>query len=283
MSRVKIVTDSAAYFEPDDLKGLEVEIVPVGVRFGDELFRDGLDLGTEEFFERMERSSVPPATVPPSVEVFQEIYSRLRKTTDQILSLHVSGRLSQTCNNATLAAESMLGRCRVAVVDSLSTSLGLGILVTEAAKRAAAGADLDEIVRVVRGVIPHLYIVFFVETMEYLERGGRIGKAQAILGSMLNIKPFLFVEDGEVIPLEKVRTRTKALDKLFEFAAEFSSIERLAIVQRDPRPNEETEALMERLRQAFPGMNVPIISYGSVLACHIGPDAMGIIVYEGVD
>jgi DegV family protein with EDD domain len=283
MARVKIVTDSAAYFEPDDLKELGVEVVPIGVRFGDEMYSDGIDLAGEEFFQRLERSSTPPVTIPPPVETFQELYSRLRKTTDQILSLHVSGRLSRTCHNATLAAENMLGRCQISVVDSLSTSLGLGILVAGAAKLAAAGATLDEIVRVIRGMIPHLYIVFFVETMDYLERGGRIGKAQAILGSMLNIKPFLFVEDGEVIPLEKVRTRAKALDKLFEFAAEFANIERMAIIQRSPLPNEETDALTERLRLIFPGMSVPIIRYGPTLACHVGPDAMGIIVYEGMD
>jgi DegV family protein with EDD domain len=283
MAKVKIVTDSAAHFEPDDLKGLDVEIVPIGVRFGDELYRDGIDLTTEEFFRRLERSSVPPVTTSPPVETFQEVYSRLSKTTDQILSLHVSSRLSQTYNHATLAAESLLGRCQISVVDSLSTSLSLSILVVEAAKLAAAGTSLDEIVRVIRGMIPHLYIVFFVETMDYLERNGRIGKAQAILGSMLSIKPFLFIEDGEVIPLEKVRTRAKALDKLFEFAAEFSNIRRMAIIQRSPRPNEETNALTERLLQTFPGMTVPIIQYGPVLACHVGPDAMGIVVHEGMD
>jgi DegV family protein with EDD domain len=283
MARVKIVTDSAAHFEPGDLKDLEIEVVPIGVRFGDALYRDGLDLTGEEFFRLMERSSVPPVTTPPPVETFLEVYSRLRKTTDQILSFHVSSRLSQTYQNATLAAEILLGRCRIFVVDSLSTSLGLGILVVEAAKLAADGAALDEIVRIIRGMIPHLYIVFFVETMDYLERGGRIGKAQAILGSMLNIKPFLFVEDGEIIPLEKVRTRAKALDKLFEFAAEFARIERLAIIQRDPHPNEETAALTERLRTVFPNMTIPVIQYGPVLACHVGPDAMGIIVYEGLE
>jgi DegV family protein with EDD domain len=283
MARVKIVTDSAAYFEPGDLKGLDVEIVPIGVRFGDELYRDGIDLTREEFFRRLERSSAPPVTTPPSIETFQEVYTRLRKTTDQILSLHVSSRLSQTYDHATLAAESLLGRCQIFVVDSLSTSLSLGILVAESAKLAAAGSSLDEIVRMIRGVIPHLYIVFFVETMDYLERNGRIGKAQAILGSMLNIKPFLFVEDGEVIPLEKVRTRAKALDKLFEFAAEFSNIERMAIIQRDPRPNEETNTLTERLLLTFPGISVPIIQYDPVLACHVGPDAMGIVVYERLD
>jgi DegV family protein with EDD domain len=167
-------------------------------------------------------------------------------------------------------------------VDSLTTSLGLGILARAAAKAADQGRHLDEIVRLLRGMIPHIYIVFFVETLDYLERGGYIGRAQAMLGSMLGIKPLLIIEDGKIVPLEKVRTRLRAIDKLFEFVVEFSHIEQMAILQKSPVATEETLLLIERLEMVLPEMEFPIITYGPVLATHVGPNTMGVIVYEGM-
>ncbi len=228
----------------------------------------------------MEQGGAVPRISPPSVGTFERIYANLHARTDEVLSIHISGRLSQTLNHAERGAESLLGRCSIMVVDSLTTSLGLGILAKAAAKAAQDGADLDEIVRIVRGMIPHIYLVLYVDQMDYLERGNRVGRAQAILGTMLNVKPLLFVEDGEIIPLEKVRTHEKAIEKLFEFVAEFSELEQAAIVQRIPNPTEETNMLLERLEPIFPDMEFPIIQYGPVLASHIGPSAMGVVVYE---
>ena len=131
-------------------------------------------------------------------------------------------------------------------------------------------------------MIPHIYLVFYVETMDYLERNGRIGKAQAILGSMLNIKPILFMEDGDIIPLEKVRTSEKGIEKLFEFVAEFDNLEQTAIIQRSKQPNKDARNLQERLQQSFPELDFPIIQYGADLATRLGPDALGIVVYEGM-
>jgi DegV family protein with EDD domain len=280
MGKVAIVTDSTAFLEPGAAQELDITVVPLNVHIGDETLRDGIDITPESFFQRLEQGGPIPRTSPPSVQTFERLYANLHTRTDQILSIHISGRLSQTLNHAQRGAESLLGRCKIIVVDSLTTSLGLGILAKAAARAAQEGANLDEIVRLVRGMIPHIYIVFYVDEMDYLERGRRIGRAQAILGTMLNIKPLLFVEDGEIIPLEKVRTHEKAVEKLFEFVAEFSELEQAAIVQRDVTPTEETKMLLERLEQLFPGMEFPIIQYGPVLASHIGPSAMGVVVYE---
>jgi DegV family protein with EDD domain len=280
MEKVAIVTDSTAFLEPGAAQELDITVVPLNVHIGDEMLRDGIDITPEAFFQRLEQGGSIPRTSPPSVQTFERVYANLHTRTDQILSIHISGRLSQTLNHAQRGAESLLGRCKIVVVDSLTTSLGLGILAKAAAQAAQEGANLDEIVRLVRGMIPHIYIVFYVDEMDYLERGRRIGRAQAVLGTMLNIKPLLFVEDGEIIPLEKVRTHEKAVEKLFEFVAEFSELEQAAIVQRHPTPTEETKMLLERLEQLFPGMEFPIIQYGPVLASHIGPSAMGVIVYE---
>jgi DegV family protein with EDD domain len=281
MAKVAIVTDSTAYFEPGVAQQLDINVVPLNVHLGDEILRDGIDITPDEFFERLEQQSgLIPRTSPPPAWAFEQVYTNLHAHTDQILSIHISGQLSQTIHHARRGAESLLGRCNIMVVDSLTTSLGLGILAKAAAEAAQGGANLDEIVRLVRGMIPHIYVVFYVDQMDYLERGHRIGKAQAILGTMLSVKPLLFMEDGEIIPLEKVRTHEKAIEKLFEFVAEFSEVEQAAVVQRHAAPTPETKMLLERLAQLFPHIKFPIIQYGPVLASHIGPSAMGVIVYE---
>jgi DegV family protein with EDD domain len=151
--------------------------------------------------------------------------------------------------------------------------------VETAATAAAAGTRLDDIVRLVRGMVPHLYGVFFVETLDYLERSKRISKAQAILGTMLGIKPLLNIEDGEIIPLEKVHTRERAVEKLVEFVGEFSTIERMAIVQNNF--DAEAATLVKHMAENLPGRQFPMYTYGPSLAAHLGPSAIGVMVYEG--
>ena len=280
--KVAIVTDSTAYFEPGVAERLGIQVVPLVIQLGNEKFLDGLEIDSDELFRRLSYGAPLPASLPPEARVFEELYGRLHKQTDQILSIHISSHLSKTAQQARRGAETLLGRCAIEIIDSMTTSVGLGILVEAAARVANEGASLDDIVRLVRGMIPHIYLVFYVETMEYLERSGRIGKAQAILGSMLNIKPILFMEDGDIIPLEKVRTTEKAIEKLFEFVAEFDNLEQTAIIQRSKHPNKEARVLQERLAQSFPDLNFPIVQYGPDLATRVGPNALGIVVYEGM-
>jgi DegV family protein with EDD domain len=283
MPKVQVVTDSTAYFEPGVAERLGIHIVPLRVHLGDETFREGIDITPERFFRKQAESPVPPRTSPPPVEEFRAVYRELNKTTDEIFSIHVSSRLSRTCEVAAAAASDLMGRCEIAVVDSLTISLGLGILAKAAAEAANRRESLDSIVRLIRGMIPHIYVVFSVETLDYLERGGRIGRAQALLGTMLGIKPFLTIEDGEIIPMEKVQDRDKAIDKLFEFMAEFSHIEQMSIIQSTAKPTKETKLLIERLELVFPDLEFPILVYGPTLASHIGPDTLGVIVYEGMN
>jgi len=280
--KVAIVTDSTAYFEPGEAERLGIHVVPLTIRLGSDQFLEGFELDTDELFRRLNYSGGFPASYPPDPLVFEELYRELHKETDQIISIHTSGHLSKTVQRAQMGAESLLGRCSITVVDSMTTSIGLGILVKAAAKAAKDGASLDDIVRLVRGMIPHIYLIFYVESMEYLERGGRIGKAQAVLGTMLNIKPILFMEDGDIIPLEKVRTTEKALEKLFEFVAEFDNLEQTAIIQRNKQPHKEAKALQDRLEQSFPNLHFPVIQYGPDLATRVGSNALGIVVYEGI-
>ena len=280
MARVRVVTDSTAHFGPGVIEKLDVTVLPMRIQLGADIFADGPGLDNEMFFRQMARSSLPPRSVPPSVEVLEKVFRELNQTTDHILALFVSSSLSDAYVVARQAANRLLGRCEIAVIDSQTVSVGLGILVKAAAEAAAEGQPLDGIVRLIRGMIQRIYVVFFVETLDYLEREGRIRPAQALLGTMLGIKPFLTMDEGELIPMEKVCSRDKAVDKLFEFLSEFSDIEQIAILQSTPRPTQETKLLLERLGMILPGLKVPIVVYGPTLASHLGLGALGVIVFE---
>jgi DegV family protein with EDD domain len=281
MTSVRVVTDSTAHLEPKAIEKLNITVIPLQVHLGTQAFEDGPDLDREMFFQQMARSPVPPRSVSPPMEVIAATYERLSRSTGSILSLHVSSKLTNVCETAQQAANTLLGRCEITVVDSETISVGLGILVKAAAEAAAEGQSLDDITRLIRGMIPRIYVVFFVETLDFLEREGRIRPAQALLGTMLDIKPFLTMEEGELIPMEKVRSRDKAVDKLFEFVSEFSDIEQIIILQSAPHPTEDTRLLMERLDMTFPDIKVPLVVYGPTLASHLGVGALGVIVVEG--
>jgi DegV family protein with EDD domain len=280
MPKVKIITDSGAHLEPVLLEQYDITVLSQRLNFDQTTFREGVDITPLQFFKRMMEDPAKPTVSPPPVEEFRQAYERLQKSTDQILVLVSSSHLSATLRVAQEATYLFLGRCRIAVVDSQTTSLALGILVEAAARAAEAGRLLDDIVRLVRGMIPHIYVIFFAETLDYLERAGRIGPAQALLGTLLSIKPMLIIEDGEIIPQEKVRTTTRAVEKLFEFVAEFSRLDRLSILE-SPLKN-DAPLLLERLKLIMPERSVPVLPYSPSLACHLGPDAMGVVVYEGI-
>ncbi len=281
MSRVYIVTDSAATIEPAIAKQLDITIVPLTIRIGHEDYQDGTDLDHEELLLRMLHDRVRPSIVSPTAEQFQRVYSRLARRTDQIISLHSAASLCPAYREAQIAAREFLGRCDIVVINSETLSLGLGILVQEAAQLANQSVPLADILRQIRGTIQRIYIVLITDTLDYLEYNHFISPAQAILGTMLGIKPFLAIEEGKIIPMEKVRNRERAIDKLAEFANEFSTIERIVTLQSTPYPTEETKMLHERLRLIMPGREYPILLYGPLLASHIGPDGMGLMVYEG--
>jgi DegV family protein with EDD domain len=280
---VRIVTDSSAYLQPGVAEELGIVVLPFHVQIGARGYLDGIDLDEKMFNHLVYEQGKPSSTSPPTVQEFHRAYEQLNARTSQIISIHISGTLSETCNRAEEAAGLLLGRCQIEVIDSKSVSVGLGILVEAAARAAAQGKTMDQVVRLVRGMVPQIYVVFFSDTLHYLEEGGRIGHAQALLGTILGIKPFLTLEEGEVTPIEKVRTREEALEKLLEFVMEFDAIKKLAIVKGASEPDEETELIIERLNAAFPGIEIPVLSYGPVLASHIGMDTMGMIVYETYD
>lgn len=280
MEKVRIVTDSTAGLSPEIIDRLGITVIPLNIHIGEEKLRDGIDINPQEFFKKLKRTDSLPFTTAPPLSVFEETYHTLGRATDDIVSVHISARMSNTVELAKQAASSLIGQRRIAVIDSLSTSLGLRTLVIAAGEASKRGAATDEVVRLVRAMIPHVYLVFFVESLEYLERGGRIGEAEALLGTMLSIKPLLIIEDGEILPLEKVRTRSNGIDKLFEFITEFPHLEKISIL-KGANAIDPVE-LLERLRVAYPEWQIDVVTYGPVLATHLGPAAMGVFVYEGL-
>jgi DegV family protein with EDD domain len=284
MAKVRIITDVTAYLEPDLVQEHQITLLPVDISVGPESFRIGGREDWSRFYQYLALRPVQMPEVTVSGSAFQEAYRQLNRETEEILVITSSSKLSNAYAEARTSARSFLGRCRIVVMDSMSISWGLGLLVKSAAQEAAAGRSLDEIVRFVRGMLPHIYFVFFVERLDYLERGKRISPAQALLGTMLHIKPLLLVEDGDIVPLEKVRTRDGAIEKLADFVAEFAAIQQVVILKSPV----ETEIgglvgeLRAHLASALPGQQFAVIEYDPVLASHLGPEALGVVVYEGL-
>jgi DegV family protein with EDD domain len=283
MANARIVTDVTADLEPGIVDKLRIEVLPIEIQLGGETHRLNRGDSWQPLFRRM--ADVPArgakATIPSSE--FQQTFARLNRETEEILVLVSSGKLSDAYHQARAAARAFLGRCRIVVLDSLSASWGLSLMVKAAAEAAAGGRSLDEIVRLVRGLLPHVYLVFFVERLDYLEYGGRIGPAQALLGTMLQIKPLLLIEDGEIVSMEKVRTRLQAVEKLVDFVAEFARVQQVVILH-SPVNNEINDLVTDlraQLGMALPGKKFESIEYDPVLACHLGPEALGVVVYEG--
>jgi DegV family protein with EDD domain len=283
MATVRIITDVTAHLSPEFVAEHSITVLPVQIRFGDREFLIGPGDNAMQLFQYMADGPAQPAQATIPASALQTTFDQLSRETSEILVIVSSSQLSEGFTKARTAARPYLGRCRIVIMDSLSASWGLGLMVQTAAVAAGEGQPLDEIVRLVRGVSPHIYLVFFVERLDYLERGGRIGQAQALLGTMLRIKPLLLVEDGDIVPLEKVRTRGLAIGKLADFVAEFASIQQVVILSSplSGKADESIDELKEQLSLALPDRDFPVVQYDPVLACHLGPEALGVTVYEG--
>ena len=281
MKKIRIVVDSAADFPVSSVVARsQITVVPHTIHFAGEKFVDGEEMDAERFFQHISHDVPYPKLHAPTVEQFTQVYTDLAQTTDQIVSLHTTHTLSQSWENAKQAADSMLGRCEIAVLDAQTTAVGLGLLAEATAKAVIDIDRIEDAVRFVRGAIGRIYSVFYVDTLDYIQHSGLLGEAQAVLGTMLNIKPFLTIEGGHLTTMEKVRTRSQAVDKLVEFVTEFDDIERLVIVQNSPFMTEAVRLLQDRLAAELSQRNFPMMLYGPMLASYLGPDATGVIVLE---
>jgi DegV family protein with EDD domain len=274
---VRIVTDSASDLPQDVCDELAIEIVPLTIRFGEKEYVDRKELTTEAFWRELAHSPVLPETAAPSVGAFEETFRALAdEGADGIVCINLSGELSATMQSAKLAAKALDGVCEVAIVDSKSASMGIGNLVLHAARRAQAGTDLATIVTEVEERRDRQRILAAMDTLEYLRKGGRIGGARALLGSMLSIKPIISVVDGSVDEAGKVRTRGKAL-RFIADRVPANGVEQAAVLHAGaPDVDEFVAMLQDRISPE----DIVVGHIGPVIGVHTGPRVLGIAWIE---
>ena len=269
---IRIVTDSTADLPPGEAGRLGITVVPLYVRFGDEVYRDRVDISEDEFYARLERDTVHPGTTQPTPEDFAGVYRELAREADGIVSIHISSKLSGTYSSALQAKEIVGDICHIEVIDSLWASMGLGWLAMDAAAAASAGKGMQQIAEEARSMIPRIKYLGMFDTLKYLHLGGRIGKAKCLLGSALNIKPLLTLKGGEFHAVGRARTRSRGIERLFEFARDAKDLSQITIVHSTTP--DDAQALVERLSAVFPDIRISISRLGPVLGVHTGPGTM---------
>lgn len=277
--RLAIVTDSTADIPLEVQKELGIEVVPLNVIFGDVNYKDGQDIESQSFFEMLQKSTVHPRTSQPSPGDFKAVYEKLAPLHDEIISIHISSALSGTYQSAVMAAE-MLEGVNITIMDSRSASLGLGLAVIAAARARNAGKSRDEVVAMVERMVKQQVLMISVETLEYLQRNGRIGKASALLGSLLNVHPVLRLDDGVITSHAKIRGKMqKVLHSMVESAGEFvphGLHVHVAIVHGNCP--ERVEELRVLLNDCYKIDSLVTSVIGPVIGVHVGPGAIGLIV-----
>lgn len=277
---VQIVTDSTADLPQELVQRLGITVVPLNLHFGTQVYRDGVDIQAEEFYRRLVTANPLPTTSQPAVGAFVECYEALADGGEPVVSIHIASKLSGTINSALQARQQVGDSMSIEVVDSQTASLGLGLIVLAAAEAAGGGASLEEVLHVTREAVARTRVFFMVDTLEYLQRGGRIGKGQAFLGSVLNIKPILEIHQGEVLPVERVRTRSKALQRLSSLVDALGPAASLAVAYSTA--SEEAHALAQRLLPHVPADKRHVMRIGPVIGVHAGPGCVGVgVVCQG--
>ena len=269
---VKVVTDSTADIPVEVAQKLDITVVPLYIHFGQEVYQDGIDITAENFYQRLTTVQDLPKTSAPSSGTFTEVYKKLATETDEIISIHISTKLSATYNSAIVSQNSLESNCQIKVIDSELTTIALGLIVIIAAKAAQAGANIQEITDLTTQAIAKTHCFATVDTLEYLHKGGRLGKAQTLLGSVLNIKPLITIRNGEVYPLERVRGRSKAIARICELMSKSNEPREIAIAHATT--SNELETLATCLHSSFP-KNLPYKSIiGSTIGTYLGPGGL---------
>jgi DegV family protein with EDD domain len=269
---IKIVTDSTADLPPQLVQELGITVVPVYVRFGDKVYRDRVDISEDEFYRRLLHDHVHPNTTQPSPQDFVDVYSNLARQADGIISIHVSSKLSGTYNSALLGKELVEKECPIEVIDSQVLTMGLGQLVIAANTIAESGERFHKVLEEVKQMIPSIHVLGLLDTLKYLALGGRIGKVQALLGSVLSVKPMLTIKDGELVPAGRFRSRAKGIDRLFDFVKSAIDIQDVAVVYNTTL--DEAQALVGRMSSIFPQERIRLAKLGPALGVHAGPDIL---------
>jgi DegV family protein with EDD domain len=278
---IKLVTDSTAYLPEETIRNHGIEVVPLCVHFGAEEFKEGVELSNEEFYTRLQAVQELPTTSQPSAGAFYEVFEKLTAEGHEIVTITISSKLSGTWNSA-MAAKEMLPDAKITVIDSLSTSVGLQLMVEAAARAIDSGATHQEVVDKLEDMREKMYVLFVVDTLEYLAKGGRIGNARAFLGTLLKVKPILVLQDGAIEPLEQVRSKRKAQARMLSLVEERidgrdGGVElglTHALVPDDAR------SLARELCDRVGCEDVIINDLGPVIGTHTGPGVVGVAVYR---
>jgi fatty acid kinase fatty acid binding subunit len=271
--RIAVVTDSTADFPGDAQERLGIEMVPLTVIWDQDSFRDKIDLKITDFYQLMRQRTTLPTTSAPSAGAFEETYERLLGEADHVVSVHLAGKLSATLDVARSAAE-RVGGGRVSVVDSGQTTMCLGWLAMRAAELGAEGAEPTAIVRELESWVPRLRLYAVLDTLTNLQRGGRIGRAQALVGSILNFKPLLLVQEGQVLPIERPRSRASALRRIVDVAASQGRVLKVGVAEGDAP--EVMDDLTRMVGERIPDVPLDRGEIGIVLGTHAGPGVFGV-------
>ncbi|HLQ15371.1 MAG TPA: DegV family protein [Candidatus Eisenbacteria bacterium] len=265
-----VVTDSTADLPDEWHKRYGIEVVPLKVLFGEETFRDGVDMNNEEFFRRLATSTKLPTTSAPSPGEFAALFTRLAKDHDGCISIHIGAQLSATAEAARVGAQSVEG-FKVEVIDSETVTMPIAFLC----RIAAECATLDKATAAVKLRVPNCRVLALLETLRYVEMGGRVSRAQAMIGTMLDLKPLLLVAEREIKSVDRVRTRSRAIPRMVEFFEKDMPVEHVGVVHA--QAPEEAERIASDLRKRYPDLEVPVGQIGCVLGTHTGPKALGLV------
>jgi DegV family protein with EDD domain len=275
MAKTAIITDSSAYLPEELVQKFGIHVIPLIVIFGEEMLLDVVEIDISEFHRRLSEGPIHPSTTQPNPEDFTALYDKLANEYDGIVAILISSELSGTVNSALVAKDSF-DRIPVRVIDSRSTSMGLGLAVLAAAEKAAAGQSIDEVEAAAQEACSNVKVLFVVDTLEYLHKGGRIGGASRFLGTALGLKPLLHLNDGHVDALEKIRTKRKAIDRMLELAGEYINGKPVHIAVIHAAAPEEAEALKLRVMNRFNCIDSYVTDLSPAIATHAGPGTLGI-------
>jgi DegV family protein with EDD domain len=280
MSRVCILTDSTAQFPSLVFPGYElVNIISMHVRMNNQIYTDGKDLRAANL-PTSTRNSITIQTLAPTPEEFQQMFASLGQKYHEIVVILISSHLSPAFANAQEAANAGKGSALIHVIDSQTTAVGLGLLVQVAARAAQNGDTGMRINRLVRGILPRIYSVFCIQNLTYLYQSGYLDPAQAVVGEMLGIMPFFILENGRLVPIQKVRNPRHLVDILHEFISEFTELKHIALVQGIPPFEQEVRNLKDRLNGSYPTASFSEHTLGAALAAIIGPHSLGLFTME---
>jgi DegV family protein with EDD domain len=269
---VKIVTDSSSDLTMDLIEEFDITVVPLFARFGNEIFRERIDITDEQFYDKLINSSELPVTIQPNPQDFVDVYQNVTKDADAVVSIHISGKLSGTLNSAYQAKDIVGGSCPIELIDSEVVTVALGLVVMAAARVAKQGGNLQEVLAAAREACAINNAYCLLDTLKYLEKGGRIGKAKALVGTLLNVKPIVSIKKGEVIPYSQARSRVKGLDQLTDIVSKAGKIKDIAVAYSTTK--EDANALAERLSPFADNRKINVFRMGTTLGIHTGPGSL---------